>query len=73
MKTLNPFEVTAWVREQFTPDRMEINIVGDFGEGNNMTSFLPNRTSKEHNWILWCKSFKIWSEAGDFSGAFYGK
>jgi hypothetical protein len=42
MKTLNPFEVTAWVREQFTPDRMEINIVGDFGEGNNMTSFLDD-------------------------------
>ena len=43
MKMLNPTEVTNWSRQQFTPDRIEINIVGDFGDTwNNMTSLLDD-------------------------------
>lgn len=29
---LDPLRVSAWVREQFAPDRMEVNVAGDFDE-----------------------------------------
>eukprot|EP00466_Bigelowiella_natans_P012670 jgi/Bigna1/68571/fgenesh1_pg.6_\ len=32
IKNLDPVKVGAWVREQFTRDRMEVKVVGDFDE-----------------------------------------
>jgi predicted Zn-dependent peptidase len=32
IKLLNPEKVSKWVNEQFLPDRIEINVVGDFSE-----------------------------------------
>ena len=29
MKGVDPLLLSEWVREQFSPDRMEINVVGD--------------------------------------------
>ena len=37
---LDPIAATRWVREQFTPDRMEINIVGDLGTDDKVLTAL---------------------------------
>ena len=37
---LDPTAATRWVREQFTPDRMEINIVGDLGTDDKVLTAL---------------------------------
>jgi hypothetical protein len=42
LKVLDPTLVTQWIREQFSTDRIEINLVGDFGLNNNMTSILDD-------------------------------
>ena len=38
IKRLNPDDASKWVREQFLPDRIEINVVGDFSEKSVLTA-----------------------------------
>ena len=38
IKRLNPDDASRWVREQFFPDRIEINVVGDFSEKSVLTA-----------------------------------
>jgi predicted Zn-dependent peptidase len=52
VRALNPFLIGMWVREQFTVDRMEVNVVGDFDETNLlrqlnlMLGTIPSRSAK---------------------------
>ena len=39
--SLNPEIVSRWVREQFNPDRIEINVVGDIQEKDLLMSLQP--------------------------------
>ena len=37
---INPLELTDWAREQFVPERMEINIVGDIPDRRGLLAAL---------------------------------
>ena len=53
IKRLNPDDASKWVREQFLPDRIEINVVGDFSEKAVLTALqimfgtLPRLSDKD--------------------------
>ena len=60
IKRLNPDDASKWVREQFLPDRIEINVVGDFEKAvltalQIMFGTLPRLSDKdrvdEHGWV----------------------